>query len=375
MSITNLLGTRFPETRRMERPKKKVRYEMEEEELLFLKLITDGNLELQEAGKDMFIGHRAKGTMEGYNIVQKRFKTFCDETTGLSYKVLGIKEVSRYVIDCKIRKVPYSYWMKLKPAIVKLLDIRNVDKDTVFTTMVDKLIQGGKREASERRPPVKKMEALAQECIEKGLKKYVWPYVEDVMKIDLMKLRILFRWVVARHTLCRFDSYSYLQAKHFEVSSCQTAINVTFPKGKTDQFRNGEVKPLYMNHDSVINPMLLTLVYFQRCGYSMDQTDESYINCMIKRTKQGQEPIPDRWLSAGTAKQQGRALLEELGFDGSRHGNTSAKRGGVTDSLRGGASVETLQQVGLWKTAGMPLYYAKNDEAYKIQKAWDMKLT
>ena len=89
----------------MERPKKKVRYEMEEEELLFLKLITDGNLELQEAGKDMFIGHRAKGTMEGYNIVQKRFKTFCDETTGLSYEVLGIKEVSRYVIDCKIRKV------------------------------------------------------------------------------------------------------------------------------------------------------------------------------------------------------------------------------------------------------------------------------
>ena len=145
--------------------------------------------------------------------------------------------------------------MKLKPAIVKLLDIRNVDKDTVFTTMVDKLIQGGKREASERRPPVKKMEALAQECIEKGLKKYVWPYVEDVMKIDLMKLRILFRWVVARHTLCRFDRYSYLQAKHFEVSSCRTAINVTFPKGKTAQFRNGEVKSLYMNHDSVINPM------------------------------------------------------------------------------------------------------------------------
>ena len=40
-----------------------------------------------------------------------------------------------------------------------------------------------------------------------------------------------------------------------------------------------------------------------------------------------------------------------------RYGESSAKRTGTTLALKNGVSVDEVQQIGGWKTAGMPMRY------------------
>ena len=78
-------------------------------------------------------------------------------------------------------------------------------------------------------------------------------------------------------------------------------------------------------------------------------------------------------MSRSEAAKQGKKLAVSLGHDG-RYGETSAKRTGVTEALSRGISIDTLQQVGQWKTNSMPLYYLENSNAHKVSVYNEMNL-
>ena len=78
-------------------------------------------------------------------------------------------------------------------------------------------------------------------------------------------------------------------------------------------------------------------------------------------------------LSSSEAGKQAKQLAVSLGHVG-QYGETSAKRTGVTEALRNGVSIDTLQQVGQWKNSAMPLYYLQNSNAYKVKIYKQMNL-
>jgi hypothetical protein len=358
--------------------RKKVKYTFEEEEQSRLDAVWEGNEDLQQTADRLFIAHKAKGTMEQYNPVQKEFKEFCDTTAGLSYQIMGEKEVRLFITHCANVQKGAAYWMKFKPSLEQLQVCRNRPAaQTAFTAYNNALIAGAKREANLRKGITKKKDALEVEALKKGLIQEVWKYCPDrIQEINLVKIRTLFRWTVCRETISRFEDFGELQAKHFSKSKDNTAIQVFFPKMKNDQRRNGNTKflPKKLGEGKIICPYTLTLVYFARCGFRMSPDDDNYVSCNTRYTKDGQVPVGTVKLQYNNAAQQSKKLLEELGFDNTLYGETSAKRAGVTEALNNDVPLDVIQQVGGWKTQDMALRYAQNDEQYQIRLARRMNL-
>ena len=236
-------------------------------------------------------------------------------------------------------------------------------EETALSPGVLVWIEGGKKETAKNRPIVRKMRTLDPKAIVKGLNRYVWPFCPDnVMDIDLMKFRTLYRWVVLRQTAGRFSDFDELQALHFSLSEDKQNIKIIFPLTKGDQLANGTLKYLPKKEGS-IDPFLLTLIYFKRCGFKMSKKDKSYINCRVKRDENGKHvPIPTERLTVSNASAQAKSLLEELGFSTELYGETSTKRAGVSEALENGNTLDELQQIGGWKTPGMPAWYADFNE-------------
>ena len=347
-----------------------------EEDSMFTRDICGEDEALQQVAGDLFKHHKAAGTIILYQQVQRDFKKFCEKMEGLSYTRMSKVDVGRFVLDCKVQSKNYAYWGKLKASLEDLERQRDIEKDrTALSPGVLVWIEGGKREAAKRRPMVRKMKNLDPRAIAKGLNRDVWPYCPDrIQDIDLMKFRTLYRWAVLRQTAGRFTDFDELQAKHFSLSEDKEKIRIIFPMTKGDQLANGTLKYLPKKEGS-IDPFLLTLIYFKRCGFRMSKKDESFINCRVKQDEDGKHvPIPTERLAVSNARAQAKSLLEELGFSTELYGETSTKRAGVTEAMENGNTMEELQHIGGWKTAGMPAWYAACNEKYKIKLVKNMKI-
>ena len=199
-------------------------------------------------------------------------------------------------------------------------------------------------------------------------------HVKNPDQIDLKIFRTVYRWVVMSFTLCRFDEYKELRALHFRVLDDKEAIQIFFPRAKNDQFHNGMIKMLPKQANSIMNPMALTLLYFQRCGFQMDGKDTSYINCRVAGAKVNRAR-GDARLSYSEASKSAKTLLTQLGYGHIRYGESSAKRTGVTVALNNEVPIDIVQQVGGWRTPGMPLTYMSSSAEHKVKIAKDMKIT
>ena len=150
--------------------RKKVKYTFEEEEQNTLDTVWEGNEDLQQTAARLFIAHKAKGTMEQYNPVQKEFKEYCEATEGLSYQIMGEKEVRYFITHCANKQKGAAFWMKFKPSLEQLQVCRNRSAaQTAFTAYNNALIAGAKREANLRKGITKKKDALEVEALKKGL--------------------------------------------------------------------------------------------------------------------------------------------------------------------------------------------------------------
>jgi uracil-DNA glycosylase len=65
-------------------------------------------------------------------------------------------------------------------------------KATAFTSRADRLLEGAKRIAAERRKPVKKATDVKLELLRKAVHRYITPYAGQIHKADLFKLRTIF---------------------------------------------------------------------------------------------------------------------------------------------------------------------------------------
>lgn len=345
---------------------------LDQRDLAYTQEICKGNIEYEQVANLLFNSHQAKGTSKIYGQVIAKFREHCDSTDGYDYDNFGEAEVGSFVLRVAQENLSKNMIACIKPAIERLEVAKGV-KNTAFTPLICKWLSGAKRLACEIEPQIKKMDPIPMEAIKKALKDHIWIHLRDIEQIDLKVFRTVFRWVVMAFTLCRFDDFNELRALDFKVLESQEAIQVFFPRSKNDQFHNGMIKMLPQQANSIINPMALALLYFKRFGFHMDGSDTSYINCRISGNSVKKVRGEVR-LSYGEASKLAKSLLSEIGYGHIRYGESSAKRTGVTVALNQEVPIDVVQQVGGWRTTGMPLTYMSSSVDHKVKIAKDMKI-
>ncbi len=87
----------------------------------------------------------------------------------------------------------------MKPALVMMEEMYS-GKSTAFTARADRMMEGAKRIAAERREPVKKAMAVDLELLKSPVERYITPHSENIHRIDVYKFRTIYRLVVKYFT-------------------------------------------------------------------------------------------------------------------------------------------------------------------------------
>ena len=318
--------------------------------------------ELEGVASKAFKATKASGTVSGYHTVITDFKNFCD-MNGYESSKTAEQSLAHFLLYLEERNVSYHYMHKLRAAL-KLFEQVSGQKVTAFSDINNRLYEGVQNLATHRRPPVKKANRLPLEHLRFLVSKVVTPYKNDIMKIDLIEFRTVFRLVIEYFTFARQNDFAQLQAKHFK--SGESEIEIFFPFAKNDPHHEGNVTKIVANATEFC-PVQLTRWYFQRCNFqfSHEGVDDSFVHCRVRKSN-GTTVADGRFkLGATTAKEQLVQLLKKFNLPYVGVTDKSAKMEGVTNMLENGATLEETQHQGRWKSADIAKTYKFNSGAYK----------
>ena len=334
--------------------------------------ICEGDTEKVKTARLLFNSQRATNTGKNYKVVIQDFQDFCDTNKSYSYAFFGKKEIFNFIVSTHEKGKGRTYVSYIRPAISTLEAARGIAKeDSVFhDDTVVAMLAGAKRRAAELAPPIRKVDELPLECLKKGLQVFVW--ARDLQDIDFVTFRTLYRWLVEAMTLVRFEGFRHVKTKHVTIvqdSQNRKAVSIYFQKEKNDQLHMGQIRMLPEQPGQVIEPLTLTLLYFQRAGFQLGKGEE-FISCRSKnRGKDANGQYPLRY---ATAMENGRELAKKLGFN-IRYGENSARRLGASNARRNKVPMDVIAEVGGWKTKGMVERYTSNTVETKIGQALDLK--
>ena len=187
-----------------------------------------GDFESFKALASMWGGCRAEGTMKSYKTMVNKMTVFF---TGKDYIWENLCEfyVEDFVKSLHSSGASYSTWGTVT-GVLQLL--QKMSERELLTDPVKEMIEGGKRIAAKQREPVRKMRPIGREVIEKAVRQFVIPYMDDPTKINHCHFRTIFRWVIYHESLCRFDDFAKLRAKHFKIY--KEEVEIFFPSRKND---------------------------------------------------------------------------------------------------------------------------------------------
>ena len=345
---------------------------LSEQDRIYVDGLIVGGEENRQMARQLYDHHQAEGTIKAYSRTIAAFKRYCEETESLSYEEFGEKEVLNFIIEAVAKDKGPQFLATIKPAVERIEEMRGIPKEkTAFTAVVNKHLAGAKRTATQAAPKKIKKEAIPVELIEEILEKDIYAKGSNIENIDFETLRTVFKWVVQAQTFCRFDEFSRLRACDFRFNEDKEGIIVSFCRGaKNDQMHKGNERVLPRQRGKIFDAYTLTLIFFEKCGYKMDQKDQGINHCaMTKNGKPVQRRLSRQAASKGTAK-----LLRKYGYDPRKYGETSAKRTGVTNAYRQGVPLEKIQELGNWRTPGMPREYVQATDEYKAELAKSMNL-
>ena len=344
-----------------------------EEDWRRVKEVTGNNERRLKIAQELHDKHQAEGTLKLYRRIVEDFQEFCNTEEGLSYENFGEKEIANFVLEkCEEKRQDQTYQAAIKPAIRRIEEIRGISEErTGFTPLINRWLSGAKRRAAELKGPAKKMDMLPIEVVKIIIEREVWDKIGKIEDINAIALRTIYRWTVMFFTLCRFNEFKKLKGKHFSTAEGGEGIKIIFPCAKNDQLHKGQEKMIPKQMGETIDPMGLTLVYFRRMGLEMNEAEEGYINCRINSKGKA---VKRRPLGETTAVESAKKLLRDYGAGNIRYGESSAKRTGTTLALKNGVSVDEVQQIGGWKTAGMPMRYWVSLDENKLDLVTKMNI-
>ena len=208
-----------------------------------------------------------------------------------------------------------------------------------------RLLQGFRRRLS--KPPTKK-DPLTPEILASAIH-----LVRTSGK--LQEWRTVARMCFAFYAGCRWSDSISLKVSHLQFDS--DGVSVTIPKSKTDQLGRGETVYIqFATHPSC--PVTLIQDYIDRLHYEPNQ--DGFLQPRITSNNGIQRGIWNTTVSYSTALSDLRLLLTSLGYDSSRFGEHSGRRGGATTASDAGVDWTDLMSHGRWKSVATPLGYLAN---------------
>ena len=327
--------------------------------------VVDMDPSLQVAAQRCALAAKAKGTVRSYSSALTHFQKFCCERD-LSFPDFSAEAVLQYVLLLDKNGASFGSLAKVKPALQYLES--TLGRSSVFTPSIDLFLKGAENRALAKRGPVRKAPVVSSDQIVSVLTRFYLPYVCQAHLIEPVCFRTLFRLVFVYHTLCRYDCFSKLQAKHFELVGDD--ITVTFPAAKNDQQHAGQ-RSCLQKTDSPFCPVAVTKNFF-RCfqlRFGAAAGDASFVSFQLRRDSAAVVPIFSRPLGYSSATADLRKLFKGAGVPESLATDKSIKMAGVTAAFAAGATVEDLMHAGRWRSPNIPLHYKHNSLDFKKDMA------
>ena len=226
-----------------------------------------------------------------------------------------------------------------------------------ITELVKLFLSGAKREAAERRGPVKKAPVLSQDQIHKVVDT-LWTKGVGIIDryLSLSTWRTVVRICMMYKTLCRNDCYSELLTS--DVIFEEDHIQISFARAKNDKFYQGSISILScVSAQPRYCPKVILVKYFEVMGFKQESTE--FLNCRLRYSKQhGIVAIPHLPLAYSTSLTESKNLCHSLGFEGN-FSEKSYKVAGVTQGFDAGLTTEEMMYHGRWKSLETPnVYYS-----------------
>ena len=256
--------------------------------------------------------------------------------------------------------VSLSIINRVSPALTLLHEYQNHSTAAAIQSpFVQLLLSGAKREAAERRSPVKKAQVLTQAQIH-TLVDLLWKKGVGVIdeSLKLSTWRAIVRIYTMYKTLCRNDCYGELLCSALLID--EDHVQLTFARAKNDQFYEGSISILAVTpNQPAYCPKLIYSKYFEVMSFRGSGIE--YLNCRLRYSKtNGLVPIANLSLAYTSSLAESRELCLSQGFEG-RFSEKSYKVAGVTVGFDAGLSSEQMMTHGRWKSSATPnVYYAQN---------------
>ena len=307
----------------------------------------------------LLVRSKAKGTIRGYTSSIKSWLKYAAEND-LPTNPATTFGVTRYITMLADSNVGFSALAVVSPALMLLHECQNHNIAAAIQAPFVKLIlTGAKREAAERRGPVKKAPVLSQSQIHQVVD-LLWKKGVGVLdkSISLATWRTIVRIYTMYKTLCRHDCFAQLLTQ--DIILGEDYVQLSFARSKNDQYYDGSITILAsLPEQPQYCPKVIFATYFQ--AMSFKQTGMEFLNCRLQFTKKfGVQALPHLSLAYSTSLVESRKLCHDLGFEGN-FSEKSYKVAGVTQGFDAGLSSEEMRNHGRWKSLETPnLYYAQN---------------
>jgi hypothetical protein len=305
---------------------------------------------------------KSKGTVKNYSATVRRFESFC-HLHGHQYPYFTSEAITQFILQQDVRQTGAAFICTIRPALTYLEKAMN--RPTAITPTIGLILEGAKRRARARAGPVKKAQPLEPEDLATILLA-VFPPEDTIGLADTVEMRTAFRSMIEYHTLCRFDCFSHLQAKHFEL--IKDDIMITFPMAKNDQLHQGQQTCLAAAPGSDLCPVRITKLYFRRffLRFGEKENDSSFVNFQLRHQTMRLVPILNKSICRTTATSDLRKLCAKHGISGAdKVTDKTVKVTGVTQAFTLGASETEVCHGGRWKTSAIPLRYKLNTYNFK----------
>ena len=283
---------------------------------------------------------KAKGTLRSYMTTISDWIEYANRN-GLPTNPATVLGVSAFISHLADRKAPYSVMLKICPALTFLHECQNHDTiPPVQKSIVKLVLAGAKREAAERRSPVKKATGLSQSQIHTVVD-LLWKKGVGVIdeEVSLKTWRSVVRIYLMYKTLCRNDCYNEVLST--DVNFEEGYVQINFCRAKNYKFYDGSISILACTPDApAYCPKTILTSYFKVMSFDFKKIE--YLNCRLRFSKpNGLAPIAHLPVSYATALEESKQLCHSLGFEGS-FSEKSCKVAGVTQGFDAGISPEDM---------------------------------
>ena len=189
-----------------------------------------------------------------------------------------------FVSQQALNHAPLSTFQKFSPAINFYHDANRAPGPyAINEPFVKLMIEGAKREAAEKKPPVKKSSSLTQDEVHKILDQTIWKQGPGILdpQPDLSMWRTVTRLYTYYKTFCRFDCYQQLTTGDLAFSADH--VSIEFKRAKNDQFYAGSICLLSILPGSPYCPQLVYSSYLKVMKFKEGGGD--FLNCRVLKSK------------------------------------------------------------------------------------------